>query len=84
MREGQAHMVGIQRKITEHRIYSRWPAIKSLRVRVMDALGVCGRYLTPNCLSLAIPALPLHWLLYSHPYILILICHTSAQKHSIP
>lgn len=36
VREGHAHRVGSQRKITEHRIHSKWPESKSPKVRVMD------------------------------------------------
>lgn len=49
MRERQIHRFGIQRKITEHRIYSRWLDIKSPSVSVMDrsTLEVCGRAQVP-------------------------------------
>lgn len=49
MREGQIQRAGIQRKIAEHRIRSRWPDIKSPRGRVTDGstLGVCGRARVP-------------------------------------
>lgn len=81
-------MVGVQRKIKEHRIHPKWHEIKSPTVRIMDrsTLGVHGgaQASYPNLLSYALLGFPVYWPLHSHPDILIPLDQwSSAQKYSI-
>lgn len=75
MKEGQTHMVGVQRKIKEHRLHPKWHEIKSPTFGIMDRstlgvhVGAQAPY--PYLLSYALLVVPVYWPLHSHPDILI-------------